>query len=135
MIKGLIFVAFLIFNYPLKSFAQFTLTIEIHELRSSNGQILLQVYDETQNSVRGETGIIENNKSLIVINDLKKAKYAFRYFHDENDNNELETNWMGIPTEGFGFSNNAKGTFGPPSFKKWLFDLSGNMKMTCSPIY
>ena len=90
-------------------------------IKNSKGQILLEVYDETHSSIQGVIGKIENNKSVIVITELKVAKYGFRYFHDENRDDALETNWMGIPKEGFGFSNNAKGTFGPPSFQKMDF--------------
>ena len=135
MKNGLILFAFLISNYPFESLAQFTLVIEIQELRSSKGQILLELYDETHCSIQGVIGKIENNKSVIVITELKVAKYGFRYFHDENSDEVLETNWMGIPKEGFGFSNNAKGTFGPPSFKKWIFNLSGDRRMICKPRY
>ncbi len=119
----------------MKSIAQFTLTIEINDIRSSDGNILLQVFDEEQNSIKGIVESIENNKCTIVIENLKPGKYAFRYFHDENGNNEMETNWMGMPKEGFGLSNNAKGLFGPPKFEKWLFELSGNKKVTCTPKY
>jgi uncharacterized protein (DUF2141 family) len=38
--------------------------------------------------------------------------------HDENDNGKLDSGTFGIPREGFGFGNDAMGTFGPPSFKK-----------------
>ena len=71
----------------------------------------------------------------MVIEDLNPGNYAFRYFHDKNENDEMETNWMGLPTEGFGFSNNAKGLFGPPSFDKWVFELNADRKLICQPKY
>jgi uncharacterized protein (DUF2141 family) len=44
---------------------------------------------------------------------------------------ELDTNWLGIPTEGYGFSNDAKATLGPPSFSAASFPYSGqDMKLT-----
>lgn len=114
-------------------FAQYDLTIEIIELPNNNGQILLQVYDYNQIKVKGIYGKIKNNECLIEIKDLKKGKYAFKYFHDENKNELLDTNWIGLPTEAYGFSNNAEGTFGPPAFEKWLFELKSNKKMICNP--
>jgi uncharacterized protein (DUF2141 family) len=42
---------------------------------------------------------------------------------------------MGIPKEGFGFSNNAKGTFGPPSLEKMIFEVEENMSVKCTPTY
>jgi uncharacterized protein (DUF2141 family) len=43
--------------------------------------------------------------------------------HDVNKNGELDKNALGIPKEGFGFSNDAAGTFGPPGFDKAKFIL------------
>ena len=47
----------------------------------------------------------------------------------------METNWMGMPKEGFELSKNARGLFGTPSFKTWLFELSDNKKVACTPKY
>ena len=38
--------------------------------------------------------------------DLPPGTYAVQVMHDENENNKLDTNFLGIPTEGYGFSNN-----------------------------
>ena len=135
MKKLMLLILLFILIIPLKSIAQFTLRIEINGLRSSDGNILLQVFDEEQNTIKDIVKGIENDICTIVIENLKSGKYAFRYFHDENGNEEMETNWMGIPKEGFGISNNAIGLFGPKSFKKWLFELSDNKKVVCTPKY
>ncbi len=125
----------LYFILPLKIFAQYSLTVEISELSNNDGQILLQLYDENQNKVKGKYGKIENKKCIIVIENLKEGNYAFKYFHDENKNDKLDSNWIALPVEGYGFSNNATGTFGPPSFDKWIFELKSNKKMLCKPKY
>lgn len=49
--------------------------------------------------------------------------YAIKVFHDVNDNGKLDTNWLGIPTEPYGFSNDAMGMFGPPSFEQASFKV------------
>jgi uncharacterized protein (DUF2141 family) len=46
-------------------------------------------------------------------------------YHDENDNGKLDTNAFGLPTEGYGFSNDAQGTLGPPSYTQAAFDFDG----------
>jgi uncharacterized protein (DUF2141 family) len=61
--------------------------------------------------------------------------YSFRFFHDENENEDIDTNWLGIPREGFGFSNNPKMLFGPPKFKKTLFDLNESKTLKVKPKY
>ena len=48
--------------------------------------------------------------------DLPSGNYAVGAFHDVNRNNQLDTNLFGIPKEQHGFSNDASGSFGPPSF-------------------
>lgn len=132
MYKAFIILAFII---PVKAFAQFSLQVEVNNLRNNEGKILLQVYDENQNKVKGIYADIDNYKCVITIDSLTKAKYAFKYFHDENNNDELDSNWIGLPIEGYGFSNNAKGTFGPPTFTDWLFELKQNVYMICQPTY
>ena len=55
---------------------------------------------------------------------LNTGTYAISVFHDENSNGKLDTNFMGIPREGVGASNNAKGHFGPPKFDAAAFQYS-----------
>lgn len=57
---------------------------------------------------------------------IPPGEYAFALFHDENDNQVLDQNFLGIPREGFAFSNNAMGTFGPPSWNQAKFTLPAN---------
>ena len=128
-----IFVFLFVFTLSLKS--QNTLTINIENLGNNKGSILLELRDENNNFVKGLSEKITYNKCTILINDLKPGNYAFKYFHDENENKVLDTNWFGMPTEGFGFSNNALGTFGPPAFEKTIFELKGNVTQKCMPKY
>tara|TARA_B110000285_G_scaffold128852_1_gene145086 strand:- start:563 stop:991 length:429 start_codon:yes stop_codon:yes gene_type:complete len=55
--------------------------------------------------------------------ELPDGIYAIGLYVDSNKNEKLDTNFFGIPTEQFGFSNNAKGRFGPPSFESASFEL------------
>jgi len=54
---------------------------------------------------------------------LPYGEYAIKVYHDENGNDELDTRMFGIPKERYGFSNNARGTFGPPEYEDALFKL------------
>ena len=51
--------------------------------------------------------------------------YAIAVFHDENSNGKLDANWLGIPREGVGASNNPKPRMGPPKFAAAKFQYSG----------
>lgn len=96
---------------------------------------MLSLYDAEENQVAGVKGEIKNSISVIKIDGLRPAKYAFKYFHDENNSNELDFNKLGMPLEGYGFSNDAKGFLGPPSFHRTIFDLSQSQKIQCLPNY
>ena len=116
-------------------FSQYTLTVEITGLRNNNGNVLYELFDAKQKSLKVGTLDVTNKKCVIVLDNLKSANYGFNYIHDENKNKKLDTKMLFIPTEGFGYSNNADGTFGPPSFKKWTFELKENMKLACKINY
>jgi uncharacterized protein (DUF2141 family) len=125
-----------LFLMPLNDvFPQYKLEIKITDLRTNNGVILLQLFDKNKNVINKAKGIIKNKTCDISFENLKSGIYAIRYFHDENSNDKLETGWMGIPTEGYGFSNNPPIIFGPPSFDKWLFEIKNNMKILLKPKY
>jgi uncharacterized protein (DUF2141 family) len=120
---------------PMMIFGQITLTVEIEQLRNNKGKLLLELNTDKEEVIKGFAGTIAANKSFVVINDLKPGKFAFRYFHDENNDEKLNTNFMGIPKEGYGFSNNAKGSFGPPSFDKMVFEITKSDTMRCTVTY
>jgi len=109
--------------------AQYKLEIEIVNLSSDKGVVQLELLDENQKSMLGKKGSIENKRCIITIDNLPASKYAVRYIHDENSNDKLDTNWMGIPSEGYGFSNNAYGSFGPKSFDEWLFEVKSDTRI------
>jgi uncharacterized protein (DUF2141 family) len=96
---------------------------------------MLQLFNENQKVIDQEKKIIKDNKSYISFRDLKPGRYGVRFYHDENLSGEIETNLLGKPTEGYGFSNNVTGMFGPPPFEKWLFELKENKKIVLKPLY
>jgi uncharacterized protein (DUF2141 family) len=57
------------------------------------------------------------------LKDLPPGKYAIACFHDANADGKLNTNMMKLPVEDYGFSNNARGTFGPPAIEAQLVEL------------
>lgn len=60
----------------------------------------------------------------ITFNALPAGDYAVMAYHDRNGDGQLNTNFLGIPTEPYGFSNGARGMFGPPGWGKARFSLS-----------
>jgi uncharacterized protein (DUF2141 family) len=107
------------------------LTITIKNVRSSDGDVYLAVYDSEASFMKLQLAKATRKSSAskgemkFVIHDLPAGKYAVSSYHDENGNGKLDTNPLGIPTEGYGFSKDARGTFGPPEFVHAAFDFDG----------
>jgi uncharacterized protein (DUF2141 family) len=63
--------------------------------------------------------------------DIAPGKYALAVIHDENRNGKLDANWLGIPAEGYGFSNDARAALAAPSFSAASFAYDGgNLGLT-----
>lgn len=110
--------------------AQQTLKIFITEVPVVKGQILYSLYkqergfpnDSDQAFRRGSIPVNAQQLTLM-IPDIPPGFYALSLVHDENGNNRLDKNKMGIPIESFAFSNNSLGAFGPPKFIKARFQV------------
>ncbi|MCU0444105.1 MAG: DUF2141 domain-containing protein [Microscillaceae bacterium] len=104
--------------------------ITINNCKSNKGKIYIALYNSKDNfmkvskAVAKEILTIKDQKASVEFANLPYGTYAFTYFHDENGNTKMDSNFLGIPTEGYGFSNNATGTFGPPSFSASSFALN-----------
>ena len=60
--------------------------------------------------------------------DVAPGDYAVSVFHDENSNGKLDRNFMGMPKEGVGKSNDAAGHFGPPKYDDARFSYKGGQQ-------
>ncbi len=102
---------------------ELTLTVHIQELRSSEGEVLLELKNKKDEVIRREAAGIEGGEARFEMSGLKEGSYAARVLHDENGNKKFDTNDAGMPQEGWGYSNNAKGNMGPPALDEQLFEL------------
>ena len=117
------------------SFAQSSVTVLIEDLRNNDGLILIRMLNEKDEQVQQQAVEIHEGKVSTTFENVPSGKYAISYFHDENKNSELDTGTMGIPSEGYGFSNDARGFMGPPNIKDQIFDLSSDTSMTLKTKY
>ncbi|MBN1524560.1 MAG: DUF2141 domain-containing protein [Spirochaetales bacterium] len=106
--------------------------VTISGLRTAKGKVLCTLYNkadgypmEEKKALKAAEADIRDGKAVFVFSDLPYGTYAVSVFHDENANYKLDTGLFGIPTEGLGASNDAKGSFGPPQFKDAKVELSG----------
>jgi uncharacterized protein (DUF2141 family) len=120
---------FILLLSGVQAFSQFKLHIRVTGIKTDTGVIMLQLLNEQQEVEAQEKGTIRCGISEMTFIGIIPGKYAIRYFQDENGNGELDKNKLGIPTEGYGFSNNAYGMFGPKPFKDWLFEVNDDKEL------
>ncbi len=107
------------------------LTIDITDIKESTGFVMLALFDS--DSAFDDGGKPVDAVKLAVDGDLVSARfadlatgrYAVKLYHDANGNGEMDTNMLGLPVEGYGFSNDA-GRFGPPPFADAAFDVTAD---------
>lgn len=130
------FVSILIFGITTLYAQQDTTTVTqeiqvtITDIDSDKGMLYIALYnsEDTFLGKRYKSAIskIENGNVVVHFTDVPEGVYAVSVFHDENNNKKLDTNFMGIPKEDTGCSNNAKGFMGAPKWKDAKFELKGN---------
>ena len=108
--------------------AENKLTVVVDGIEKSEGKVLVAVYDSSnfmkQPVYYGMAKVEQDAEEVtVVIENVASGKYAVAVFHDENDNNELDAGAYGIPIEKYGFSNNARGAMGLPTFQDCMITV------------
>ena len=111
-----------------------SLEIEINNLQSNNGPVYIRILDQNENPVIAGTSSVINYSTKISFDSISPGKYAIQFFHDENENQKMDFNLIGIPKEKFGSSNDVKPVLGPPKFEKMLFEIYENKKIMMKPV-
>jgi uncharacterized protein (DUF2141 family) len=114
-----------------------TITVRINGLRNDKGLVFVALFDsertfDAKKALMGGQTRPSNGSAVVVLENVVPGRYAVSFIHDENENKKLDTNFLGIPTEGFGFSRDAMGTFGPPGFDATAVNVgagTGNVVM------
>lgn len=99
------------------------ITVKVTGLKNVKGNISIGLYNnpekfpEQGQAYKGVDTTITNEDFSYTFKSINKGTYAVAIYHDENSNHELDKNFFGIPSEGYGFSNDASGTIGAPDFE------------------
>ena len=108
-----------------------TLIIEFTGLNNNKGKVLAGLYNDLKKFPKENKAIQNlkkaptNNKCIINAPDLPYGDYAVAAMHDENESGNMDFNFIGLPTEVYGFSNNKRpGLLGPPGFKACMFKIN-----------
>jgi uncharacterized protein (DUF2141 family) len=106
----------------------------VHNLRSDRGTVVVSLFNNADGfpkmdrAYKVSTVKIVNRTAVAEFDTLPSGVYGIAVFHDENANGKMDTNFFGIPKEGVGASNGAKGHFGPPKFSDAAFRLDSKSK-------
>src|SRR5262245_1062657 len=106
--------------------------VDVVGLRNNNGRVFCALYasaegfpKDNQKAIRRDNSSISEKKAVCEFSGIEHGTYAVSVFHDENSNGKLDTNFLGIPREGVGASNDARGRMGPPKFDGAQFQFYG----------
>lgn len=102
--------------------------LTVNNLRNDKGFVLVSLFKEGQGfpdkaaqAFRTDKVAIFNKKAVLIFPDLPAGSYGISILHDENNDQQMNKNGLGLPKEGYGFSNNVIGAFGPPSYRRASF--------------
>jgi len=109
-----------------------TINVEISGIEDPKGMMSIGLYSDEKGfpddgkEYKGTDVDVTGQTVVYTFKDVPFGTYAIAIFHDTNSNGKLDKNFLGIPKEGYAFSNNVFGTFGPPDFKDTSFELAGS---------
>jgi uncharacterized protein (DUF2141 family) len=110
------------------------LEVRFQGLKSDKGQVCLTLFTGPKGFPKGgknsnlkasRCAALTKGGGVVAFNNLPYGVYAIAAIHDSNSDSRLNQNALGLPTEGFGFSNNPPLKFGPASFSEAEFFVSG----------
>jgi uncharacterized protein (DUF2141 family) len=109
------------------------ITAQVTGLRNTRGTLRCLLFasqagfpTEYKRALKRAETPIRSSAEQCVFESLSPGTYAITYIHDENDNGKLDTNVLGMPTEGYGTSRDARGGVGgPPKFDAAKFEFKG----------
>jgi uncharacterized protein (DUF2141 family) len=109
-----------------------TLVVEIKGIEVTKGTVNIGIYNRADGFANnkavyiGKVVAVKGNTVKVALPNLPHGDYAIAAFHDKNANGKLDKGLFGVPTELYGFSNNARGTFGPPKFSEAKFNINSS---------
>jgi uncharacterized protein (DUF2141 family) len=116
-----------------------SLNLTVSGLEPGAGPLRLAIFRSSSSFPNHESA--SEKHSVEVIDDvvatevaLEKGQVAIAAYQDLNNDGKLNKGMFGIPTEPYGFSNNAKGTMGPPSFDSALMQSVGTAEITLEKV-
>lgn len=111
-----------------------TLEVNVSNVPSAKGNVFVGLYrpkDEWPlfgKQFKGKIVQAVKGTTSVTFENLPEGTYALAVYHDENKSGVLDKNLVGMPTEVYGFSNNARRTFSAPTFEEAKFTVQKDTK-------
>jgi len=98
------------------------LTIVLSGIKKQTGTVRIAIFDGPDSWLKEPTIAavlsVKDDTAVYQRPDVPYGSYGMAVFHDANDNGQMDKTFLGLPKEAYGFSNNARAAFGPPSWRK-----------------
>jgi uncharacterized protein (DUF2141 family) len=111
-----------------------TLSVSIENIAQQQGTMMIAVFqgeDSYKKDIAVRSAAAKVEGDTVTANfTLEPGTYGIKLYQDVNDDRRMNTNPFGMPTEPFGFSNNAPVRFGPPSWSAAQFEVAAKVTTT-----
>ena len=102
--------------------------VVVENVKVNQGAIYIQVYrgkDAFEKRDGLVSKIIDSDAETVEVSvQISVGEYSIALYQDINEDGELNENFIGMPTEPWGMSNNAKARFGPPKWEDVRFEVA-----------
>lgn len=118
-----------------------TLTVTFTNIEPARGQLLIalcnskEMFEKRREPYKKRRVAVNSSSVSVTFTGIPSGEYGIKVVHDENSNNKMDTNLVKMPKEGFGFSKNAMGKMGPPTFEAAKVNVSGETQITIKMKY
>jgi uncharacterized protein (DUF2141 family) len=109
-----------------------TIVVQLNGIKEPTGQVLLSLFKSgegfpthPEKAFMWKRAKVTSSSLIISLDGLPLGTYAIAVVHDENSNEVMDRDWLGMPDEQYGLSNNVTGTFTPPTFDEAKFTVTG----------
>lgn len=125
----LIFWGIIILSFHQTTAQNTLLKLKVSNIKEPNGKLVVALYDKKDNFLKKGYEFkkliynVDSEAMTFKIEGLPIRAYSIAIFHDKNADGDCNRNFLGVPIEGYGFSNNIKPIFSAPKFDQTKFEL------------
>ncbi|HHL53040.1 MAG TPA: DUF2141 domain-containing protein [Flammeovirgaceae bacterium] len=123
-----------LYALPVSAQDDYKIVVEVENIQSTEGSIRVGLFNSKktflEDAYKGITARPQKGTMTFTFEHIPPGEYTVSVYHDLNDNGELDSNMMGIPTEPYGISLEGRSMFGPPVYSRAAFKVTDkNVKL------